>query len=382
MSNYLTHQVADLRRDEDGQIAYMMLLTLPVVFVFMALAIDGGIWFFDHRSAQNQADAAALAAVQDLPAANTTQATTTVDNWLTKNGSGPEDRSCLEYTDGNGDGLFDAVRVCVRRQSPGMFANFSGIPFVHVSAAAAANTVFPPSLYSLFANPSCPDSDPNLEIGGSVSTFGGAVHSNCNLKLNGSSNTFDGSMTYFGNEDVTGADNICIGSPCDPYQARIVPMPLNYTFADVPCDYTNVEDMTTNLAYWVDPLTMTRLKPGVYCNATGKVTLGNGGVEGMVTLVGYEVVLSGANYNLTPYWNGILVFATSDSKSAILASGSGGSWGGAMYAPNGQVNISGSSGLAIGGSVIADTIVVAGSDISVQGNIIGEAAIARLALVE
>ena len=139
MINYLRGQNAKLVGDESGAMAFLMLLTMPVIFIFFALALDAGVWYFDHRIAQNQADAAALAAVQHLPAASTTEASATVNLWLTKNGSGPADVSCLEYSDlVGGDGLYDSVRVCVRRQSPGTFSTLVGIPFVYVSAVAEA----------------------------------------------------------------------------------------------------------------------------------------------------------------------------------------------------------------------------------------------------
>jgi uncharacterized membrane protein len=70
-----------------------VLLILPVVFAFFALGLDAGVWFFDHRTAQNQADAAALAAVQHLPAANASPntdlafpSTAAAHTWLGKNG--------------------------------------------------------------------------------------------------------------------------------------------------------------------------------------------------------------------------------------------------------------------------------------------------------
>ena len=137
----LIRRLSFLHRDEGGQTAFLMLLTLPVIFIFFGVSVDGGIWFFDHRAAQNQADAAALAAVPYLPAADTTEATAMVNLWLTKNNAAPEDLSCLEYSDlypSGGDGEFDAVRVCVGRDSPGIFSGFSGVSFVHVSASATA----------------------------------------------------------------------------------------------------------------------------------------------------------------------------------------------------------------------------------------------------
>ena len=66
MSNLIKPLAAKLCREEDGQIAVVMVMVLPVVFLFFALALDAGLWFFDHRLAQNQADSAALAAVTGI----------------------------------------------------------------------------------------------------------------------------------------------------------------------------------------------------------------------------------------------------------------------------------------------------------------------------
>ncbi len=134
-----------LRRDEDGQIAIMMVMVFPVVFIIFGLAFDAGLAFTDHRIAQNQVDAAALAGTLTLPDWDSTQATADVERWLAKNGAEPEDHSCLEYLDlqpaAAPDNRFDTLRVCVRRQTPSTFFQLVGIPFIWVSASATA-TVF------------------------------------------------------------------------------------------------------------------------------------------------------------------------------------------------------------------------------------------------
>ena len=141
-----------LRHDEKGQVAIIMVMILPVVFLFFAMAADAGIWFFDHRLAQNQADAAVLAAVQYLPAdlnsENHHLALAAVNEWVTKNGSNPDELSCgdgrpsPEFLDLHPtaipDGRIDAVRVCVRRESPGIFSKLADLDFIYVSAAATA----------------------------------------------------------------------------------------------------------------------------------------------------------------------------------------------------------------------------------------------------
>ncbi len=158
MSNLIKPLAAKLCREEDGQIAVVMVMVLPVVFLFFALALDAGLWFFDHRLAQNQADAAALAAVQLLPAAEFsaghTLAFNAVETWVTKNGSNPGELDCgdtspsPEFLDvhpaptvanpSGGDGRLDWVRVCVRRKSPSIFSGLAGLNFIYVSAAATA----------------------------------------------------------------------------------------------------------------------------------------------------------------------------------------------------------------------------------------------------
>jgi hypothetical protein len=127
------------------------MLILIVVVAFMGLSFDAGFWFFDHRTAQNQAEAAALAAVLELPAlpANVGTATGQADSNLTANGAAATSSgSCpvsgtgthIQYADLTGDGKMDSVTVCVRRQSPSLFSRLTGISFVHVSAQATART--------------------------------------------------------------------------------------------------------------------------------------------------------------------------------------------------------------------------------------------------
>jgi hypothetical protein len=150
----------------------MAVLTLAAVFSVFALGFDAGLWALDHRTAQNQADAAALAAVQHLPNADTAAATAAVGSWLAKNNSGladlspcplPPPGSVLAGVPSIGvspvyfdlhplaapNGLWDTVRVCVRRQSPAVFSLLSAMPdcdlalpgnqgCVWVSAAATA----------------------------------------------------------------------------------------------------------------------------------------------------------------------------------------------------------------------------------------------------
>ena len=160
MSNHPNSQLACLRLAERGQMGILMVMVLPIIFLFFALAMDAGLWFLDHRIAQNQVDAAVLAAAQHLPAADAghgSPPTKAVYKWLQKNGSAPGQlKSCpvsipapdlvvrpgLEFSDlhpaSAPDGEYDMVRVCVRRESPGIFAQLANLDFIIVSAGATA----------------------------------------------------------------------------------------------------------------------------------------------------------------------------------------------------------------------------------------------------
>lgn len=161
LSDYVRRLLAGLHRDERGQTAFLVVLVLLVVFMFFALAFDTGIWYFDHRTAQNQVDAASLAALQELPASpgDTGAATAAAKEWLARNGyaggsacSPPTDGTPyvmdegVVYLDDDRDGSIDSLRVCVRRRSPGIFSKLFGIPFAYVSAAATATLELPPAL--------------------------------------------------------------------------------------------------------------------------------------------------------------------------------------------------------------------------------------------
>jgi hypothetical protein len=49
MRNHLSGQLATLRLNEGGQVAILMVMVLPAIFLFFSLALDAGVWFFDHR---------------------------------------------------------------------------------------------------------------------------------------------------------------------------------------------------------------------------------------------------------------------------------------------------------------------------------------------
>src|SRR5271155_4816837 len=59
-----------LLRDDRGVTAMLVAITLPVLLLFGALAIDTGAWFTTKRQIQSAADAAALSAAYEVVAGN------------------------------------------------------------------------------------------------------------------------------------------------------------------------------------------------------------------------------------------------------------------------------------------------------------------------
>jgi Flp pilus assembly protein TadG len=130
-------------REEGGQIAWGFLLMSIFVFMLFAIAFDVGLWMFDHRTAQNQAEAAALAAAQELPATDTSAATAAAEDYLARNGvADPVADGCstgwIAFSDTNGDGDNDEVRVCLERNSGVAFSALTNVAGIQISASATA----------------------------------------------------------------------------------------------------------------------------------------------------------------------------------------------------------------------------------------------------
>ncbi len=122
--------------NQRGQSLVLSLLFLTALIGMAALVIDVGSWYRADRKLQANADAAALAGAQELPA-NTAAA----------------QLAALDYADTNDGGLEagnvkfrntvtpnDTIEVTTDRPAPGFFANLFDHALVDVRAKAAART--------------------------------------------------------------------------------------------------------------------------------------------------------------------------------------------------------------------------------------------------
>jgi Flp pilus assembly protein TadG len=405
--------------DEQGQMAILMVLIVIVVFMFFALALDAGLWYFDHRTAQNQVDAAALAGALELP--DMDEADTEARTWLSRNGSGEVeiDAACWDVgTDANG---IEYVQTCVRRDSPGLFSKLAGIQFVTVSAKARAASLPQPALYSLFALN--PEECQSLHFQGSAIveiTGGGGTYTRSDcvpdaLYLGGGPDVSSGMNHVVGEQGVSGAASTLeppadegVGYLQDPLAhvevpSRPVPICNVPAQGDVtlnPCRFTAFERLNRDREVVLQPGTYFVERGMDIQNGTFRsngevliyVTCPNGACNGAAAtpfeVTGGQIDLTGDSTR-----ENILIWVdrtSSKSNSDAVRLGGNGiiDITGVIYAASTDVTIIGTftstgGSAVVNAAIVADTIYVQGnSTIDFTFNFETESAIRRLALVE
>src|SRR5439155_15771269 len=123
-------------RAESGQALVVSVLFMVVLIGGVALTLDVGSWFREHRQAQTTADAAALSAAQMLPAADTTTAKSTAQTIADKNGGGIDVVNGISFSSASGV-TYDTVTVRVTRTAPGFFSKLFSVDSAQLHAKAA-----------------------------------------------------------------------------------------------------------------------------------------------------------------------------------------------------------------------------------------------------
>lgn len=159
-------------RQEDGAVAIFMAVSMVVLMTFTAFAVDFGLYYVKKGELQTACDAAALAAVYNLP--DRTQATATAISYIEKNGFSPSDVT-VSYNDDS-----TTVTVTGNVEQDAYFSKIIGVSHLDMSCKAKAMVgvqsgggVFD---YLLFYG----DTTGTLTLGGQFDIFG-SVHSNANF---------------------------------------------------------------------------------------------------------------------------------------------------------------------------------------------------------
>jgi hypothetical protein len=395
-----------LHTDESGQVVAFFVCGILVLFGFFALVLNTGVWYLDRRVAQNQADAAVLAGVQELPAVNTAAAREAAFDWLQKNGAARQSVCVVDgdynhidqgvaFADriGGNDGLYDTIRVCVNRNTLIVFNEFFELAGVKIAAVAAAGHQEDPAPYAIFANHSCPHSD-TLQMSGQSGEIFGRVHTNCILKVSGSNNDFNGGpVTYQESAPPTEWKGQGATPANENPPARDLPLPdpqtwnLVYPFALKSAG--GVCDTITNGKLTLD--NNTGVPDGVHC-ATGEIDVPANSQTATVTFISRDgpLKLSGNNLDFTsalvlPGGNPLLLFSYSANDDAIVISGQSAEWRGVLYAPRGGIVYSASNGVGPPGlffsSIVGDRVSWSGSNYELHG-ITGQGGNGEIDLIE
>lgn len=123
----------------DNQRGQSMVLTLVFMIALMAMAtavLDVGSWYRTHRHTQATADAAALAAAQELPEFPADAVTTAVD-YGDRNEGGVTSND-VEFS--NSVVANDTVKVTARKNAPGFLSRLFGIDSLTARASAKARS--------------------------------------------------------------------------------------------------------------------------------------------------------------------------------------------------------------------------------------------------
>lgn len=179
-----------------------MVLAVVIVFMVGSLAVDVGFWYLDHRTAQNQVDAAVQAAMLKMP--DPDDAEDAADEALSSNGSdlslasgscnagsmtGSTTGARIEFPSST------SVKVCLRRASINLLSTLFGLGTPYVSASAKASGIAgsaPFTIMALNKGNVCPGllvaGNGNINITGGSVYVGGTCSSTSNgtLQVNGS----------------------------------------------------------------------------------------------------------------------------------------------------------------------------------------------------
>jgi len=238
-----------------------------------------------------------------------------------------------------------------------------------------------PGAIALWANSATIDY--GLEWTGSQHESHGAIHANSGMRFAGAQNLVDGPVHYVTRFDNSGSQNTFTSTP---RVVSVQPLPQLIDLDDyrpggaiqsaLGAAYLDQSAECAHGNRWQRNGSHVSLAPGVYwipCD----VKINGAGASGTVTLVSTgSIELNGSSANFQPYYHGVQ-FATSQAGSgAVKLATSSLTLGGLVFAPNGEIQASGSNSL-YRCSLVGDTIKLAGAKTTIDPRQCAWAAIER-----
>lgn len=361
---------------EDGAVMLTVSVAFIAILSAIAFALDLGVMLAEHREARNAADNAALAAVwadchEESPWAAAYSS-------IGRNDYTAADLTLTKVT----HGTFTAnVETSVDLN----FAGVIGVDAATVHGSATASCfLHAGSRNAIFAWGSCAGyGKPTLDVSGSMQRVYGGVHANDHAKVGGSDNDFGPGdpgvdpFTYENNFNDFGLFNVW--DPGYPVQTAWEPFPLQLELRDYSPGSANATAAAALGNYFyvegnIDGAYVEANGEGLYY-ATGNIKLDKE-VTLAVTFVAEGVVeFAASNQTITPYVDGLLAFGghpyggiESCDKFVVSMSGSSSNWSGIVFGPNGLIEFAGSSNSTFTGSMVAHTVRLNGSDVTIKSD--------------
>lgn len=392
-----------LWKDESGQAAVMVLLSMTLLTALLALSLDVGVLFHARRNVQLATDAAAVAAALDYKYnSSASTATTAAQNAATANGiSNVATNVTVHIPPANGPyaGMNGFSEVIIKQPINTTLLNAFGMSSVSIAGRAVASSgPTDGCIWALGSSASTPGV--TLESSGSLTATSCNIYDDSSatgaLLLEGSGSVNAKSIGVVGTYLREGSGT---STPNPTHISTGAANPLNLTAPTIPsggCTGSNAVCRRTSGT--MNPGTYTSVNvsgsnsltmdPGNYVitgglsiNSSGSVNLGAGFyiIEGGLTLTGSGSItgtgvtlyvtgpttLSGSgSLNLTAplsgTYSGVLLYQGDASTITIEGSG-GANLQGIFYAPQSELDMEGSGNFNISTDLILNSILMEGS---------------------
>jgi putative Flp pilus-assembly TadE/G-like protein len=412
-------------RHEAGQTVVLFAVLLPLFLGLGAIAVDIGYWYVVKKTAQDAADAAALAAARELPdpcaaiakgeeygLANMPGATVTV---IPPTSCGPSPpgagAGAGAGASAGGEGSGTGVLVTVSHDTGAFFGRVFGIAEPRVTASAVAELTSSGDNLAVFAYDGDCVGNP-LEFGASDVYINGFVHANGRFKISDGpfwalNGTFDASggscppsvepgvLAQFGEDRPPPWGTACGGSPCrEPLDGEHWSWASTMWFTPAQFGWPNCTYQADSIEITADEL---RLEPqgdvrfhggvipsGTYC-ARNSFTIDGDNLRGRLTALAPEITVEGEGLNLSAFSQNMLFFAIPNPDSVVndgppettvltcvlgpeselKLTGSGSQWAGIIFNPCGRVSVN--LDVLLEGAILGNEVFIGGDGFEMIG---------------
>lgn len=362
--------------EERGAVLITVAISLLLLIGMAALAIDGGMAYNERRSTQSAADHAALAAAwaaclnEPNPEAAGIAA-------AARNGYDTTDPNLDVQINETGDKEYEAIISSTRDTEFGGAIGQDDVTVVSRAVADCTERVWGGG-FALFADGNSPCTNMELDFTGGGIEVNGGIHSNGDLKLNGNNGNrsdINGPVTVVG----TASSNGMNFNQGPPQSSSTVEEPFQLDFSDFmpaanagdPNYYQFVTLNDSTLAPYTNGSGQL-IQSGVYYASTEIKNLTVNPAPGVrATFVSPGPISLNPGSEVHAYHpTGVAVFSnllasspTCDNK-AIKWTGAA-TFTGLIYAPNGEIEFSMSSGQTAMGALVAYNLDLSGSDFTI-----------------